>query len=409
MKKEVKKNKKDKEKIKVKKKHPIICIILSIFILLCLIILYLEYSTYKYIDDSKKSIYSINNNISLNEETIEYGSILTYNEIIDKLINKDDLYKGSIITLYIDDLKLNNDQSKLFNLVETTNIKLVIETNKINIENKYKKYEKIYNFFKKMFNNLDESTKVIKTINWQIIDTKYPVISGVKDKEITVGYKIDLKEGITASDEIDGSLEITIEGTVDTSKAGEYKIIAKAIDKNLNETKEEFKVTVKSKPVTKKPSSSSSSSNKSSSSSSTKKPSTTTASSSTKSGRLTLAKQEAKKVVQKIIKPGMTKYQKAEAICDYITTTVSVQSDQSNEAYKTNYGNEAYAALIMKKAACSGRCKAVMLLCEAAGLKCKHINANQWTHQWNEIQIDDGSWVVVDSQIGFIGDKHPFE
>lgn len=43
------------------------------------------------------------------------------------------------------------------------------------------------------------------------------------------------------------------------------------------------------------------------------------------------------------------------------------------------------------------------------GLKSQHINAGQWSHQWNKIQIDDGSWVVVDSQINFVGDKHPLE
>ena len=192
-------------------------------------------------------------------------------------------------------------------------------------------------------------------------------------------------------------------------KLGTYKLTAKAVDKNQNEVTEEFTVTVKEKPVqtpapskttvssnTSSKSNSTSNNKNSNSSTSSNKPSSSSSGSqsnasseSTSAGRLTLAKAEAKKVVQKIIKPGMTNYQKAEAICIYITNTVAVQNNQSSEAYKTNYGNEAYAALVMKIAACSGRCKAVTLLCDAAGLKSQHINPNTWSHQWNKIQMED--------------------
>lgn len=129
----------------------------------------------------------------------------------------------------------------------------------------------------------------------------------------------------------------------------------------------------------------------------------------TKEGRLILARQEAARIVSEIITPKMTKYEKAVAICDYITETVEVQYDQSSEAYKTNFGNEAYAALIMKIAACSGRCKAVTLMCDAAGLESEHVNQGLWTHQWNRVKIDDGSWIVIDAQIGFVGERHPLE
>ncbi len=105
----------------------------------------------------------------------------------------------------------------------------------------------------------------------------------------------------------------------------------------------------------------------------------------------------------------MSDLEKATAITNYIFETVEVQGNQSLEAYKTNYGNEAYAALVMKIAACSGRCKAVTLLCNEAGLKSQHINANKWEHQWNKILIN-GKWLVFDSQINLVGaTKHPLE
>ena len=77
------------------------------------------------------------------------------------------------------------------------------------------------------------------------------------------------------------------------------------------------------------------------------------------------------------------------------------------EAYKTNYGNEAYAALILKKAACSGYCKAVTLMCNAAGLQSKHINANKWEHQYNEVYAG-GRWIKLDAQGGIFDSQWYF-
>lgn len=136
----------------------------------------------------------------------------------------------------------------------------------------------------------------------------------------------------------------------------------------------------------------------------------------TKAQREELAKIEAKKVINKIITPDMNKLQKAEAIFKYLHSTVETQHNQSNEAYKTNHGDEAYGALILKKAACSGVANAVTLLCNEIGLKSQHINKNKWKHQWNKVLIDDNSfpeenehWIVLDAQGGFFGDQHPFE
>lgn len=65
------------------------------------------------------------------------------------------------------------------------------------------------------------------------------------DEEITEGDTIDLKQGITARDEIDGNLEIVVEGEVDTNKVGEYEIKVKATDNNTEVT---YKVKVNAKP-----------------------------------------------------------------------------------------------------------------------------------------------------------------
>lgn len=118
-----------------------------------------------------------------------------------------------------------------------------------------------------------------------------------------------------------------------------------------------------------------------------------------------LAKKAAKQIVKTCIRPGMSQPMKALVLADYIYQNVYNQYDQSTKRYKKNYGNEAYAALVMHLAACSGHCKAYKMLCKAAGLKCKHVNAGKWTHQWNKVYLD-GKWVMVDTQAGIM--DYPF-
>ena len=73
-----------------------------------------------------------------------------------------------------------------------------------------------------------------------------------------------------------------------------------------------------------------------------------------KSKRINLAKKEAKKIVKKFVTADMNTKERAFVLFRYLTEHCSWQLNQSSEAYKKNYGNEAYAALVMKKAACSG-------------------------------------------------------
>ena len=314
-------------------------------------------------------------------ETVEYGKDISYEDILPKLITATELTEGTTYTIKIDGKTLNPTEK--YKAEKVGDLLITVETHSSTL----------------LFDNINN----IQKNTWKVEDTQKPIIEGVSNKEITQGDTFDAKAGITAKDEVDGDLEVIIEGNVDTTKEGTYTLTVKAVDKNGNETKQEFTVTVKKKAST---------SNTNKSTTTTKTNTSTTKKSdptSTKAGRLKLAKAEAKKVASKIITSGMTKKQKAIAICQYITNTVTAQNDQSTEAYKKNYGDEAYAALILKKAACSGRCHAVTLLCNVAGLESKHINENKWTHQWNKVKIDDGSWLVIDPQIGYYGERHPLE
>ena len=359
-----------------KKKHRLLKTILIIFILFLLLVILATSSCYVFLLKNKERITNCNTQAIIKEEKIvEYGSSLTYEEILENIVTTANLTENTTVKLWLNDTVFEEEQY-VFNTVG--NITMTIETSTP--------------IFQTLSQFLNKEVVITEQIIWKVQDTKKPVLSGVQDREITQGEEIDIKAGITAKDEVDGDLEVTIEGEFDINTVGEYILTAKAVDKNQNEVTETFKLTVKEKQIqvtkpsttgSNKNSSSSGSSSSSSSSSSSNSNSNSSSSSSpnasTKEGRLALAKVEAKRVVSQIITSGMTNLQKATAICNYITTTVDVQTNQSSEAYKTNYGNEAYAALIMKIAACSGRCKAVTLLCDAAGLKSQHINQNQWT------------------------------
>ncbi|WP_164514760.1 immunoglobulin-like domain-containing protein [Bifidobacterium goeldii] len=62
--------------------------------------------------------------------------------------------------------------------------------------------------------------------SFTVTDVKAPVISGADDTSVDLNASFDPKAGVTASDETDGDLtkSMTIDGTVDTSKAGLYEV-----------------------------------------------------------------------------------------------------------------------------------------------------------------------------------------
>lgn len=345
-------------------------------------------------DDYQKEIdaITITNEKSLLDynDSIEYGTTWKYDDFLSKVINNNTITKDTKITLSLDGNKLNKDDEYTFDKLK--NHELIVE---LVYEYKYEELGK------------DEIREIKndKTHTLSVVDTIAPTIDGLTDKTITEGEKLDLKSGITATDNVDGEVEVIIISEADLSKAGVYKIEVNATDLSGNKAVGEFTVTVNKKTIT-----TTNPSTTTKKTTTTKKPTTTVANdASTKEGRLNLASSEAKRVASQIIKPGMTDEQKAYAIFVYLHSNVALQTNQSSEAYKTNFGNEAYAALIMKIAACSGFCKAVTLLCNEAGLQSEHVNAGKWAHQWNRVLIN-GEWIVLDAQGGiFGGTVHPLE
>lgn len=208
---------KSKEIYFMKKSKIILGIIIGILIIvigLCITFHVLTKKENKVIAQIKQNL---ENKLTLEDMTYEYGSEITLQEL-----NLD-----SNVKIYINNQELNNT----YKFTEVGEYRLKAETSQI-----YK------NFLNKKKIIIAEKEATIK-----VDDTKKPIIEGVTDKEITEGDTIDLKQGIMARDEIDGDLEIIIEGEVDTNKVGEYEIKVKATDKNNNTTETIYKVKVNAK------------------------------------------------------------------------------------------------------------------------------------------------------------------
>lgn len=78
-------------------------------------------------------------------------------------------------------------------------------------------------------------TIVNRTVTVVFTDTQVPLFSGVADKMIYVGEEINLLDGISATDTVDGSVPVTYTGTVDIWTPGEYEIVYSAEDESGNE------------------------------------------------------------------------------------------------------------------------------------------------------------------------------
>lgn len=160
---------------------------------------------------------NLENRLTLENKVYEYGSEIKLQEL-----NLDDNVK-----VYINSQELNGT----YKFTEIGEYKLKAEMSQT-----YKR-----------FLNKEEIITANKEVIINVEDNNKPTIDGVSDKEITEGDNIDLKQGITARDEIDGDLEVIIEGEVDTNKVGEYEIKVKATDKNNNTTEVTYKVKVNAK------------------------------------------------------------------------------------------------------------------------------------------------------------------
>ncbi len=383
---------KDENKKVKKNKHILLKIILILFIILIIVAV----AGYFYIKSQNKIIANKNlNAIKDATESIEYGSSMSYETIVETFVISDELVENSTVQIEVNSNVLNPGEEYNFTQVGNNVIKIVITCNK--------------------FSFINHPITAINDVNIDVVDTKKPVLSGVQNIEITQGETIDVKANITAKDEVDGDLEVTIEGDFDTNTPGTYTLTAKAVDKNNNETIEQFTVTVKEKKVATNTSSGTTANNNSNNTSNNKtsnngtSSSTGTSSSGTssssssnsKSAKLEQARVVARQIAQSIT--GSTDLEKvtkaAEIVSSYYYRGVH---KESGEDYNTAYG-----VFIKGEASCAGCTRALGMVLEMMGYSWTHANENQWTHQWVILTMD-GQIGYADGQVGWAGyGTHP--
>lgn len=379
----------------MKKKKFLIAIgIMSCLAIIAFVIINQKTNEYNKIMDS---IREQNNSAFIDyNEKIEYKTKWTYEELVKKVVDESKLSDNTNIHIMVNDEELNNSSAIEFDKVGSYKVDISLD--------------KEYSY--RIITETTKNIEVKKEITLNVEDTIYPVIKGVDNKTITVGDKIDLLDGISANDKVEGKIKVQVDGKVDTSKAGDYTIKVYAIDANGNRTDEKFTVTVKEKPIISQPSpsfaSSSSSSSKGSSSSSS---SSKGSSSSSSSSKLTSAEKDrqaravAKKIAKSILAKGYT------TDIDKVTEAAQIVSSYYNKGVHKESGPDyytAYGVFIKGESSCAGTTRALGMVLEYMGYKkWTHANKNQWTHQWVIIKMD-GKTGYADGQVGWAGyGKHP--
>ncbi|MFS0602729.1 immunoglobulin-like domain-containing protein [Peribacillus frigoritolerans] len=95
---------------------------------------------------------------------------------------------------------------------------------------------------------ITDSSKNTATVTRKItVDSTKPVISGAKSKTIAYNSTFNPKSGVSAKDNLDGSLtsKIEITGTVNTKKKGTYTLTYTVTDKSKNKAVVKREITVK--------------------------------------------------------------------------------------------------------------------------------------------------------------------
>ncbi|WP_249029323.1 glycosyl hydrolase family 18 protein [Tannockella kyphosi] len=100
-----------------------------------------------------------------------------------------------------------------------------------------------------------EKEEIVEPEEPEVEENTAPVIAGVKDETVDYGSDFDTLAGVSASDEEDGDLtdSIKVEGSVDTSKAGDYTLTYSVTDSQGETVSISKTVTVLEEEVTPEP------------------------------------------------------------------------------------------------------------------------------------------------------------
>ena len=195
-------------------------------------------------------------------------------------------------------------------------------------------------------------------------DSIAPVIEGTKDITAFVGDPITYRNEVTVTDDLDPNPKLEIDTSkVNLKEAGTYEVIYRATDFSGNMTEVTIKLKLEKKPKT------------------YVDPST--------------VETEAKKILNKITKPGMSDMEKALQITWWVRYNINYVQRADNSSWT----RAAYDGLVKRQGNCYNFAMTAKALFDAAGIENMIITREPFIyhgHYWNYINID-GEWYHCDS------------
>jgi hypothetical protein len=103
------------------------------------------------------------------------------------------------------------------------------------------------------------------------------------------------------------------------------------------------------------------------------------------------------KIIKEIIKPGMTDYEKEQAVHDYIITHARYDIENYKKGTIPPESYSAYGTLVLGTGVCEGYAKSMKLILDRLGVECLLVpgNSKGQNHVWNMVRID-GDYYHVD-------------
>ena len=214
-------------------------------------------------------------------------------------------------------------------------------------------------------NNVTELVGKIVVIK----DTEAPVIkgTGLRDRTVYIGENYNYKAQVFATDNRDGSVKVTVTGTVDFSKVGNYTITFTAKDKAGNSASEKITITVKTHPPFE-------------------------AKGSTGNSELNAI---VDKIFAKMLHGDMSTYEVTKKIYDF-GRTIHYQAG----IWESEWTARAIWTLNNRLGNCYGRMYAMEAMYTRAGINNRERIKYNGEHSWNQVDIGSG-WQNID--IGFPG------
>lgn len=110
----------------------------------------------------------------------------------------------------------------------------------------------------------------------------------------------------------------------------------------------------------------------------------------------------AAKILEEVIKEGMTPYEKELAVYDWLTRHVDIGESTLLQTYNAaaqesanQMQAEPYGVLLRRHAVCVGYATTFRLFMNMLGMDCHIVHTND--HSWDLVKLDDGNWYHVDA------------